>query len=142
MSDDPKLDALLAIRDADGMITPEGVLARAQNPKSPLHAAFEWDDEKAAVQYRLEQARALVRSYKVKIPELNVNIRRFTSIETADGRGYDETTRVLDNPFLRRQLLDRLTAELKAIQSRYERIGEAAGIIGQISAWLAEREAS
>lgn len=142
MTDDPKLEELLAIRDENGLITPEAVLARATDPASALHGSFEWNDREAANQYRLEQARALVRSYKVKIPELNVEIRRFTSIETSNGRGYDETTRVLENDFLRRQLLDRLTAELKAIESRYAKVSDAAAIISQIRDWISEREAS
>jgi hypothetical protein len=50
------------IRKAKGDLTPNDVLAAAQDKKAELHKPFEWDDVKAAVGYRLLQARRLVRA--------------------------------------------------------------------------------
>jgi hypothetical protein len=44
-----------------GRLTPELVLAAAAVPTSPLHEEFEWRDDKAAIAYRLDQARRLIR---------------------------------------------------------------------------------
>lgn len=52
-------------RNEDGGLHPEVVVSRAENPESPLHHAFEWDDSEAARQYRLDQARLLIRSVRV-----------------------------------------------------------------------------
>lgn len=48
-------------KQAGGTLDPTEVLADARNPNSPLHVAFEWDDETAAAAYRLDQARKLIR---------------------------------------------------------------------------------
>lgn len=50
----------------NGRLTPEDVVKAAKNPKSPLHPCFEWDDEEAAHQYRLHQARNLVNHVRVR----------------------------------------------------------------------------
>lgn len=73
---------LLEIYDRDGKLTAEQVLADATQPDSPLHSEFEWDDVQAAYQYRLEQARLLVRCAEVKIMERDV--RRFVFLPSTD----------------------------------------------------------
>jgi hypothetical protein len=50
-----------------GILQAEDVLEEARNPDSPLHPMFEWDDQVAAHQYRLEQARALIREVRVEV---------------------------------------------------------------------------
>lgn len=40
----------------------EAVVTAAAKPRSPLHSYFEWDDIQAARQYRLDQARHLIRA--------------------------------------------------------------------------------
>ena len=45
-----------------GMLTAEVILREAEPEDAPLHPAFEWDDSKAAREYRLSQARYLARS--------------------------------------------------------------------------------
>lgn len=47
--------------DENGNITPDGVVAAARDPDSPLHREFDWDDASAAHQHRLAVARALIR---------------------------------------------------------------------------------
>jgi hypothetical protein len=49
-----------------GSPTAHEILDAAASPDSPLHPAFEWDDTKAAHQYRLVQARDLVRRLVIK----------------------------------------------------------------------------
>src|SRR5437899_2675786 len=48
-----------------GRLTPDDVLADAQDPASPTHDCFTWDDTKAGHAYRLEEARALITSVRV-----------------------------------------------------------------------------
>jgi len=45
-----------------GELTPSDVVNDARNPNSPLHSFFEWSDSVAAEQYRLSQARGLIRA--------------------------------------------------------------------------------
>jgi len=58
-----------------GRLTPSAVVEDAQNEGSPLHAHFEWDDDKAAHSWRLAQARELITSIKVVQRTETVNIR-------------------------------------------------------------------
>ncbi len=44
-----------------GILRPEAVVERARLPDNVLHGRFTWDDEEAAEQWRLEQARQLIR---------------------------------------------------------------------------------
>ena len=41
-------------------ITPTTVVSDAKNTSSPLHNYFEWNDQKASEEYRLQQARTLI----------------------------------------------------------------------------------
>ena len=53
------------VNSNDGYVLPEDVLARAEDPYNPLHHHFEWDDEAAAHQHRLKQARNLIQSIEI-----------------------------------------------------------------------------
>lgn len=55
----------LAVLNRRGQLTASGVLEAARDEDSPLHAAFEWDDDEAAERYRLMQARALIRAVQI-----------------------------------------------------------------------------
>lgn len=46
----------------DDPITPEQYVAAAKPSRSPIHDTLEWDDEKAANEYRVTQARSIMRS--------------------------------------------------------------------------------
>ncbi len=53
-----ELDRLNAAHDG---LRPSDVVAAAAHTKSPLHGEFEWDDSTAGHEYRLMQARKLIR---------------------------------------------------------------------------------
>ena len=48
----------------DGRVTPEMVLTDAQEPDSPFHDMLDWDNEKAAHSWRLNQCRIIIRSVR------------------------------------------------------------------------------
>lgn len=52
-----------------GAVTGQDVVDLARSDNSPLHRYFEWDDKKAANMYRVDQARHMLRSIKVKYEE-------------------------------------------------------------------------
>jgi hypothetical protein len=55
----------LIARDNDGAVSASNVVAAAKAKSSPMHGAFDWDDTAAAAQWRLDQARDLVRCVRV-----------------------------------------------------------------------------
>ncbi len=48
------------VLSAEEELTASGVLAEAENKSSPFHELFEWDDSKAAHEYRLIQAQIII----------------------------------------------------------------------------------
>lgn len=122
MTNDERKTILESIATANGgVLTPDAVVAAAAVPDHPLHGDFEWADRDAAHAYRLDQARAIIRSVKVVIRTETVQIKSVfyvrdpRAIETGE-QGY------LSLPRLR---TDRELAE-EAVAREFARIREAA----------------
>lgn len=74
--DGEKIRAELArIAGNDGSIDPGKVVEVARDPKHPLHGYFDWNDEEAARKHRLDQARSLIRRYRVEVETRDVTYR-------------------------------------------------------------------
>jgi hypothetical protein len=58
-------EALEAVHSVNDEMPAEAVVDAARDPTSPLHSYFEWNDTVAAEQYRLHQARSLIRAVTV-----------------------------------------------------------------------------
>ncbi len=128
---------LSALHDADEGIRPAAVVERARPKKSPLHNAFEWDNKAAADQYRLDQARQLIRAV-VSIPqpergESFTPIRAFVSVTTPENqRVYRPLLVAVSNPAEREQLQRRMLREWTALKLRYEALLEFAKIAAAV----------
>lgn len=122
--DDPVLDKLIELERND-KLEPETVVSEATDPGSPLYTHFEWDDSTAAHEWRLQQARQLIRRYKIIITEpdgTTFRYRRFTHVDSV-GR-YHDTDRALRD--WRDEVLDRARRDFETWQLRYQRLGLAA----------------
>lgn len=119
-------------------VTSKELLTDAENPKSPLHAAFEWDDALAAEQHRLKQAGHMIASLvcvKIKVqhpkedrPRVITNVRAFHSIVENSERGYETTARVMSKSELRAQLLHSAAEELGRFRKKYKQLQELAEV--------------
>lgn len=95
---------------------PEAVVEVARDEKKELHRCFEWDDEKAAEQHRLEQARYVLRQISVtheidtpEQPHRTITVRVYENVDIGNNeRGYIETEKALADVDLRAQVLGRL----------------------------------
>jgi hypothetical protein len=124
-------EALEAIRIANGgELHPQAVVADARNAKSPLHLHFEWDDRKAAEAYRVDQARALIRSIRV-IDEDDADRPRpaFLSIRADAGVAYHALQDVLTSADLRERLLAQAQRDLDAWTARYRELREIVELV-------------
>lgn len=123
---------LASIERKEGELTPTVVLERARSANSSLHDHFEWDDSKAAEQHRLTQAGELIRSITVDVSRSNVEppkpTRAFVSVERQGERAYVGVQTAMSDAELRRQVLERAKAELRAFRERYADLQELAGI--------------
>jgi hypothetical protein len=62
-------EVLSELRDKHERLETTTVLQAAKRKRSRIHNAFEWDDKVAGHEYRLEQARRLIRSLQVVMEE-------------------------------------------------------------------------
>lgn len=69
-----QFDTVVASLKRDGQLTASGILKEAKKKTSPLHSLFEWDNTLAAKQYRLAQARSVIKRANVSITEPNKKI--------------------------------------------------------------------
>ena len=113
-----------------GHCTAEQIVEAATPPDHPLHPQFEWDDGVASHQWRLKQARVLLRVtvHIRKTSDGRVRVPVFTSLPSDRGvNGYRETETILTDPdmVLERDLdvLRRIEAILnRANSSRFDNI--------------------
>lgn len=110
-------------RDNAGELRPVAIVNFARDPHTALHSRFEWDDAKAGYEYRLEQARAIIRVFVTVTPNKHagrvqtVEVPVYTSLTTSRGKegGYKLTEVVLQDPDDRRQLILDTIARLEGI---------------------------
>jgi hypothetical protein len=108
-------------------LTPEHVLEDAANPLSPLHPYFEWDDSAAAKEYRLIQARQLIRSVVVSF-DGQPTINSYVHIAAEEENYYERTDVAMVQVDTREYVLRRAHRELMAWQERYAQYEEFAAV--------------
>jgi hypothetical protein len=118
-----------------GILRPADVVDFARDPQTALHAEFEWDDSKAAEQYRLEQARLIIRCAVRVVGEDSPPIRAYVSLQEdrRAGDSYRSLSDVLGDPNLRNALLAQALREAESWRLRYERLAELKPIVRAIS---------
>lgn len=109
-----------------GILKAEDVVSFAQNPKTALHSKFTWDDTEAAKQYRLWQAREVIRVCVTVRSESKDAIRTYVSIaeDRYSGGGYRHIEDVLSNYDLHTQMLRDVLSEFRRVQMKHNRYTE------------------
>jgi len=112
-----------------GELTPEDVLADAKHDNSPLHSYFEWNDGDAAHQYRLSQARGLIRSVvAIYVDEEKqkpaVRAKAYVHIPEPSSPHYREAGHAMSQTKTRQLVLQRAWRELQAWKARYKDLKE------------------
>lgn len=118
-----------------GVIHPQQVVDWAKaNPNSGLHAQFEWDRDKAAMEHWLSQARALLR-VRVRVESVQAQpFRALVSLQSdrSTGGGYRSTMDVLHDPVRRKELLAQALREAREWARRYRELEELAGVVAAV----------
>lgn len=121
-----------------GMVRAVDVVEAARDKDSPLHDWFTWDDSAAAHQYRLEEARRLLRVFVVTESQDVGEVRAFVSLSQdrrIEGGGYRVVLDVMANEGLRRQMLDDALCDLRRVRQKYRSLTRLSQV------WLAIEEA-
>ena len=117
-----------------GVLRPEAVVEFARDPATALHRRFTWDDNEAAHQYRLWQAREVIRVCVTILPQSDEPVRTYVSLTSdriKEGGGYRTTESVLSIAEQRAELLDQALRELAAWQAKYRQIKELAAVFAE-----------
>lgn len=113
-----------------GRLTPDAVLKDAKSASSPLHDQFEWNDSAAAVQWRLAQARELIRSVKVEVQtesRIVSTVRYVRDPSAGEEQGYVDVNKLRGERDL---AVDALLSELKGARALLERAYSLAEALG------------
>lgn len=116
-------------QEHEGALTAEVVVRAAEKKSSPLHDMFEWDDAEAAHQYRLVQAREIIRHIVVIDNGDKTPRRAYVQVSFDDGRAYVDTVEALKDSDLRVQVLNRARAEMESFIRRYQELEELSDVI-------------
>ena len=138
----PDLQSLLEeIRAAnDGVLTAQLVVEAARDPLHPLHAHFEWDDEKAGESYRVHQARALIRVVKLEYVDKRGEVQKMRVYHSVSnpisdsGRSYTPLSEIQASETLTAELRRRMEFEWRNLHRRYKHFVEFTLMVQQTMA--------
>lgn len=131
-----------------GLLRPEDVVKFARNKRSALHGEFEWDDAKASAEYRLEQARRVIRVSVTVLPSPHADqepVRAYVSIASdrvQPGGGYRALAEVMSDDQMRAELVNEALGEVKRWRRKFERLRELVPIFKAIDKVEATQEAA
>lgn len=107
-----------------GELSPGAIVEAARNSRHVLHKHFEWDNEKAAEAYRLDQARAIVRLIRTIDEESETEPRAFVSVKGDNGTSYRSHSEVKKSADLQMAVLKQARADLESFQRRFRDLTE------------------
>lgn len=106
------------IREEAGALTPNTIVEQAAPEGAPLHPAFEWDNSVAAHEFRLHQARHLVRAvvvYDQEQPQAEPKSVYVHINQGEEGR-YEPVSVVVRSPDMFQAAIDSLRGKLTGAQ--------------------------
>lgn len=109
-----------------GVLNAEDLVRVAENPATPVHRYFEWDDAKAANAYRVSQARHILRAIVTRVNDHE--IPSFHSVLIDDERSYASLDQCVNAPSLWNQVLQKALDEAEIWAERYKSYQELAPI--------------
>lgn len=124
-----------------GNLTPEMVVEFARPKDSPLHKHFEWNNQKAAAEFRLAQAGMLIRRVKVTYEPTEgreIRVRAFHNVrpskdDSSRERGsYVTLESALSIPDYKAQIIAAAKRDANAFRSKYSALQEVEKVIGAI----------
>jgi hypothetical protein len=123
-------EELNKLAGAVGELTPAVVVETARSPRNILHRHFQWDDQKAAEAFRLDQARCLIRSIVVEDDEAeDGNSQAFISISDKGGTSYRTLTAVKNSADLQAKVLAAAQRDLTAWERRYRSLADVCKVV-------------
>ena len=129
---DPELACkeLARIHHKNGVLEAQTVVDESTPEDAPLHKVFEWDDAKAANNYRLVQSRTLIKSVRVvrevNKPSVPVYVHVPSETENDVKAGYQPMSVVVTRPDMYASALAALTSKFQSAKFALEELKQAA----------------
>lgn len=120
--------------DNRGIASPKAIVARARDPRNPLHPAFTWPDNEAAEKWRRYEARQLVRALRIHFEANGAPSPALVNVRLERGsRGYMNTDQALERLDLRAQVLREALKLYLALARRFSALSELAEVHGTLA---------
>lgn len=133
---------LSRLENKHGKLT-QGLIVEESTPKeAPLHGLFEWDNSKAADEYRKSQAGYILRNLVVvKVAQAEIKgpseVRAFVNVTDKNNLGYVSIDTALRDCDMRDHLLQSAVSDLKAFRKKYIQLKELTNLIAVIDKAIA-----
>lgn len=128
--------AIAALENNDGQISPVQIVNAARDPSSVLHDEFEWNDSLAAANFRLDQARALLRRVEVHIivhrREIAVPVYVRDPAMISGVQGYRSIVKIKTESDMAQEAVEREVAAVLSRLARLKNVAEALGLAGAV----------
>lgn len=111
-------------------ISPTAVVKESEPKEAVLHKCFEWDNDKAAVHWREQQARVLIGSiYIAKVEEESkeeeTQVRAFVSIMSEENdKQYLSVSTVMNSENYTNQMLEEAKKEFEYFRNKFSTVKE------------------
>lgn len=123
-----------------GKVTARQVVDAAKVKRNPLHRDFEWDDTKAADEFRLNRARTMMNSLVIVRDDIKTErpqrvyevVKDPKSPPQSSKKVYKTVDDIMKDPDNRAELLGRALRELISIRNRYRDLQELAVVMRSI----------
>ena len=122
-------------------LQPKDIVEESRDKKALLHPCFDWNDDTAAEKYRIEQAKAIVRSISVTVLDADVPpVRAFLSIterepdEPGRNRVYMSTRTLMENAETKDEILKQALMELLSFKRKYSHLEVFSTLFDEVEA--------
>lgn len=112
--------------------TPEELVKAAKSPKSPIHTLFEWDNNSAAKEYRLIQARTMINSIQIEVKDSKNKPVHVAAFILSSNIGQHVPTLEATNEELT-EAMQEMWSDMVRFRRKYRSMEVAQGVISAIS---------
>lgn len=114
-----------------GKVTPEIYIKEAEDPTSPIHGTLTWCGEAAAHQWRLAEARQIIRAVCIKMPDDKPR-EMLAHVTLEDGGQYLPVSVIVKRKDLLSSALSELNGKIRALVNSTENLEEMARQEGNV----------
>lgn len=133
---------------ARGRVDAERLVEASTPASAPTHALFTWDDKKAAREFRLVEARCVLRSLVVvSSDDGKSTVRAFHNVNTEpdadeEVRAYVAVAEVASDEDMTEQVVARCVRDLRSVRDRYAKYKQLRALVAGIDRLIASAKST